>query len=122
MLSENEILSSYPWLTNDLFNRIVQKDHPQAKIKINGFSTKLALSLGENYASTMIRATVHSMVDGEKIEKYFIIKAAHHKQEVRQTLTELRMFEKEITMYRDIIPRVEQLLKDIGDQCQLAAK
>lgn len=122
MLTEDEILSTYTWLSNDLFKRIIHKDYPDGNVEVESFSAKSALQPGENYGSTMIRTTVQYIIDGIKLEKRFIIKAGHYKKEVREMLKEMRIFDRETTVYRDIIPKLEQLLADIGDNSKLAAK
>lgn len=122
-MSHNEILSNYSWLTKDLFKRIIRKDYPDAKnIDIENFTAKAALGPGENYASVMIRVIVHYVIDEAKLEKSFIVKAGHIKPEFKSRMIAMRLFEREILMFRDIIPKVERLLTDIGENSKLAAK
>lgn len=123
MLQNDEIHTLYPWIGKDLFDRVLQKQHPNGLIK--AYTVKSALAPGENFTSQMIRATVTYTMDGTndlEQETRFIIKAAYSDPKLRATLEDMQLFRREILNYENILPAVYKLLTEIGDDSQLSAK
>lgn len=123
MLQHDELHGLYPWLSKDLFGRVLLKQHPNGRIK--SYSVKSALAPGENFTSQMIRASVTYTVDGTddlEQETRFIIKAGHSNPKLRATFEDGQLFHREVLNYQKILPAVYKLLTEIGDDSQLSAK
>lgn len=129
-MSSEEFERIYPWISINLFHRILQKEHPTFTVTITNYHLKPALKPGENYASQMIRAKVTftkqeknaSMKIIENCEKSFIIKAIIRNEVVQELLEEINVFEKEIIVYEHILPAAEKMLLSFGDCAKLAPK
>lgn len=117
-----QLQNNYPWLTKEFFQKILCCDNSNSIISVNNYAVKAALAHGENYTSQMLRANVSYECDGKKCEKRFIVKAALANKELKAMLDELRLFEKEIIIYQEVLPEVEKLLVSIGDHTKLSAK
>lgn len=120
------VQSNFPWINKEFFEKILQKEIDNFK-SVLGYTLKSALKLGENYASEMIRANVNYAIkscDSENKSETisFIIKAALLNQQLKNELDELNVFQKEIVIYRDILPAVQKLLQSIGDDSKFSAK
>lgn len=123
-MQENiDIAAVYPWLTTELFTRIVQKVCPNNVVRVQTYAVKAALAKGENFTSQMLRATVSYTIDGDESarEIRFIIKAAHTDMTVRAILDEMDLFQKEIVNFEYILPEVYKLLESVGDHTKFSA-
>lgn len=129
-LTTEDFQNQYNWINNDLFQRILTKEHERYTVKVLNYDLKLALKPGENYASQMIRARVYFTKQdknskgaaGKKCEISFIVKAIIRNEVVQELMEEINVFEKEILIYEHVLPAVEQLLFKIGECGKLAPK
>lgn len=127
-LTTKDFQNQYNWIDNDLFQRILKKEHEPCTVQVLNYDLKLALKPGENYASQMIRARVYftkqdpSSGASEKGEISFIIKAIIRNDVVQELMDEMNVFEKEIIIYEYVLPAVERLLLNIGESGKLAPK
>ncbi|XP_054746492.1 uncharacterized protein LOC129251143 [Anastrepha obliqua] len=111
------------WLNDEFFSKVLQNFETDAK-DLQLKSTKLspATLKGDHYASVMFRAAVGYECDGVAKMKKMIMKIMPseegHKKEM---FAESTIFETEISMYTEVIPRFEQILRDIGEDTVLKA-
>lgn len=126
MLEENEFQLMYPWLENDLFNRILRKDFPNNRVNVQKYHVKPALGKNENFSSQMLRVFVNYTIDNEDShqihEMRYIIKAGHSDINVRAAFNEMGYFHKEIIYYEYVLPELHKLLKSIDDNAQSIPK
>ncbi|XP_036343123.1 uncharacterized protein LOC118752358 [Rhagoletis pomonella] len=116
-------LQAPEWINDDLFAKVLancEKKDSQIRIK----STKIspASMKGDHYASVMFRAQLQYQLNGVDKARSVILKtmpeSEGHKKEM---LGKTDIFEKEIIMYTEVIPRFEKVLRDIGDSTVLKA-
>ncbi len=112
---------AYPWIEDGLFKELLQIDFPTETVVIRKYFLKAALAAGENYSSQMIRAKVDYQVNSESRQINFIIKTAITDEIFDEKLASERraIFDKEISAYTKVWPRVHELLKTIGDKTKL---
>lgn len=125
------LLLEYPWISPDLFETALK--HTLLKdqsIVVRDFRVELALKPGENYGSQILRAHIKYVCsnDGETSERSLendrsnfktvsvIIKASLGSRVTRS----VNVFEKEIFMFENVIPRLEKLLKDAEIETRMA--
>lgn len=122
-MEESEIAATYPWLTIELFTRIVQKAFPHHAVSVQKYTVKAALGKGENFTSQMLRATVTYTIDSADSPRdiRFIVKAPLSDANIRAALDEMELFQKEIVNFEYILPEVYRLLESVGDDTKFSA-
>ena len=105
----------YPLINNSLFEDIISKNK-QTQVIIDDFTLASAIGKGENYGSNMLRAIVNYSTNDKNSKQSikFIIKIETTNEKAAQLVRDIGAFEKEVTIYKDILPEVEKLLKKIG--------
>ncbi|XP_011197132.1 uncharacterized protein LOC105221681 [Zeugodacus cucurbitae] len=116
-------LEAPAWLNDEFFTKVLLNFETDAKdLQLRKTELSPATLKGDHYASVMFRATVEYKCDGEVKTKRMIMKIMPsqegHKKEMFEEST---IFETEIGMYTKVIPRFEQILRDIGDDTVLKA-
>lgn len=117
--------ANYPWISNAFFERILRREHQDNTIVVKDYTLEPAVGKGENFASQMLRVHVNysSKNDPSADQISLIVKAViTSNAELAAIAAELEVFHKEIATYQQIIPRVEKLLRSIGDNSRLSAK
>lgn len=127
-MSDDILIKEYPWINLDFFQQIFdQKLFCNQSIRVCDFSIALALQPGENYGSQIVRAHV-KYVHGDDViitnagsvsahkSVSLIMKASLGSRVVRSC----NVFEKEIFMFEEIIPKVENLLRNFGIVTKMA--
>lgn len=120
----SSLASFYPWITNEFFQKILQKDRNPKHVVVTSFQLNEAIGKGQNYGSDLIRATVHFAVDGAAAEKVTLIvkTAISSNPAMAARFAELGLFRKEISAYDRLLPEVEKRLRSIGDNSKLVPK
>lgn len=131
-IQTDNIQNIFPWINKEFFSNILRNEYSNAKsVQILNYTLKPALKPGENYTSEMIRVKVNYAIsesnDKQKIiddqrEISFIIKTKLCNEQLKADLDEGNIFEKEIVIYRDILPAVQKLLSTIDADLKFSAK
>lgn len=109
-----------PWINNTLFKELIEQDHLNKSVFVETYSLEPAVPSGENSGSEVIRAKViYSIEIVSKREINFLIKI---RKSCDESFKENEMFLREIAVYRNILPKVEELLKSINDETKIAPK
>lgn len=122
------IIANYPWLTSEFFTRILRREMKQPKLKVVHVDLEVALAPGENYGSQIIRAKLRyeTGIKGntEKEHLSLIVKAKSPEvnADAPHVFADLKLFEKEITIYQNILPKVHALYRSIGDKTTIAPR
>lgn len=115
------IKTKCPWLNKFLFEELIRRDNPNENVIVETYSLMPAIPRGENCASEVIRAKViYSTEKTSKKNINFVIKI--QKSGVEESFKQNELFLREIAVYRDILPRAEELLRSINDETRLSAK
>lgn len=111
----------FSWLNESTFQILLRLDRKNERIHVKDLVIEEALARGENYASQMLRVTVKFHDGFVDVAEPFIVKGMviHG---VPSIVTELRLFQKEIVNYQQVLPAVQSLLRSIGDDTVLSAK
>lgn len=120
----SSLASFYTWITNEFFQKILQKDHNSKYVVVTSFELHEAIGKGQNYGSDLLRATVHFSVDGAAAEqiKLIVKTAISTNPAMAVRFAEMGLFRKEITAYDRLLPEVEKRLRSIGDNSKLVPK
>lgn len=127
----NDFQSLYPWICNELFERVLlaAQQPNKSPIMVSSYTLQAALEKGENFASQMLRANVlfstatssSSSSSSPPQSHSFIIKTTHPNAD--SVTVEAMQFRKEITAYQRVIPAVEDVLRSIGENdVQISAR
>lgn len=133
-MSSNGLLDDYPWITVDLLEDALRcKLLCVESIRVRDFDVELALKPGENYGSQIVRAHIRYVCNGDAETGEgspqegessavktvpVVIKASLGSRLVRSC----NVFEKEIFMFENIIPKVELLLREFGIATKMAPR
>lgn len=111
------------WLDGEFITKVLQNCERNAfELELKSFKVGPATVKGDHYASVMFRSFVEYRLDGAGKSKSMIIKtmpqAEGHKKDL---LEKFDIFDTEIGMYTQVLPRFEKELRDIGDNTTLKA-
>ncbi|XP_037817362.1 uncharacterized protein LOC119607493 [Lucilia sericata] len=110
------------WIKVSLFEPVFKQIEPQFH-QTKNFKAKRALSAGENYATIMLRVEAEiELKDGSSKSITLMLKTANNNEMFREMMKNHNIFDVEATMYRDIVPELEQMYKDVGVEVRFGAK
>ncbi|XP_011197124.1 uncharacterized protein LOC105221674 [Zeugodacus cucurbitae] len=113
------------WINEDFFKRILEKCESES-VKIH----KLMLSSGtgktDNYSSVLFRATIHYSLHPQPAQeklRSFVMKTEPFVEGVKKdNLNKIPLFQTEVQMYMNVLPKIEAKLREFGDETVLAPK
>ncbi|XP_037817363.1 uncharacterized protein LOC119607494 [Lucilia sericata] len=110
------------WIEASLFETVFKEIEPQFN-QTKDFKVKRALSAGENFATIMLRLEADiELKDGSSKTITLMLKTAHNNEMFLEMMKSHNIFDAEATMYREIVPELEQMYKDIGVEVRFGAK
>lgn len=116
----NHEFEVYDWLNKEYLTNAVSS-YEKHKIEIIDWNIDHATGKGENFASAVFRVNIsYTTENKEQKERRFIIKAAVADEKMNEVLLELNSHSRELVMYRDVITKSYELLKNIGIQIKFA--
>lgn len=112
------------WMNKEYFEKILRETNNDDSIEVTHLVTKPGSLAGDHYASVMFRAVLNYNTKSAKdLEKSLIIKTMPFVDgPKKEMLAGMNMFDVEIKMYKEVIPKFQKMLKDIGDETQLGGK
>lgn len=117
LMADQEVLANpHIWLNNALLERILSK--PEEPIEIKRFDVQPALVDGENYSSQLSRVSVHYVDKNGPHLIRLIVKSSLGDKLVRSR----NVFAKEIYIYQEVVPQIENLLKSSNISTKLSPK
>lgn len=124
MTNQEEIELKYPWINNQLFERLLQKENPNEQIEITNYTIEMgSSSIGMNFGSDIIRAKIDYFINEKNAREIrLIIKAELANPMDKTLLYDDDCFNREAHVYKYILPEVERILLEIGDHTKLSAK
>ncbi|XP_044741012.1 uncharacterized protein LOC123302223 isoform X2 [Chrysoperla carnea] len=112
------------WIDKILFEKSLRTYLKDDRIALNSFNIKAALAAGENFTSDMYRASVdYTTGDGVREKMMLIVKLVPDQGLKTDFANDMLIFEKEMRMYRDMLPELNKKLGDIralSAQCLFA--
>lgn len=108
------------WINKELFEEIFAKNYKSDKIlEVIADATG---GKGENYASQMFKAQIVYESEGAVKTKNVMVKSMSTDETANQMLVAMNVFPKEKEIYENVIPKLEELLKEIGEEIQFGPK
>lgn len=110
------------WITGEFLEQLLTAEDGSGglEVKVVKYSVGAATKKGDNYASEMYRAEIEYEVDGDQRNCTRILKVIPSGDIQRKVMEQNNIFPREIAVYRDILPRISELLKSIGDEVQIS--
>ncbi|KAH8358858.1 hypothetical protein KR093_002907, partial [Drosophila rubida] len=116
-------LEAPEWLNGQFFTDVLTHHHNSSNVKVIDFKISPATAKGDHYASIMFRAEIEYTLLDEKLSKPIIIKTMPEQECFKKEfLGEAKFFQTEITMYTEMLPKLEAILRKAGDDTTLCAK
>ncbi|XP_065354373.1 uncharacterized protein LOC135948846 [Calliphora vicina] len=121
--NEDELVAPN-WINNDFLETVLQQYENNKLIKLLEYSLSPACVKGDHYASVMFRCKVNYIVGeaNDAQQKSFIIKTLPLEDGMkREMLMTAKLFETEIDMYSNTLPKIEKILAECGEATKLSA-
>ena len=103
-----------PKLTNEKLLAIVKEVEGTDNVELVTSNTKSATSAGENYSSTVLCIDIEAKVNGDTKEYHWIAKIPPSDPARIPFNRGLKMEEKEISFYKELIPALKNYIKEKG--------
>ncbi|KAF2886932.1 hypothetical protein ILUMI_19241 [Ignelater luminosus] len=110
------------WVSRELLQNALREFFSNKDIQILGYTSSAAVPAGDNYTSDLFRTSItyRTGQNGNRDAISVIIKCSPEaREQMRQLVAEIRMFEIEAEMYMKTLPALQKI---IGDTCSLSAK
>ncbi|XP_037942826.1 uncharacterized protein LOC119675691 [Teleopsis dalmanni] len=108
------------WLNNDFLKEVIQSYEKNKDVKVTNFKLTPGTVKGDHFASVMFRAHVDYKLRHSRYSKSVIIKTMPEVQGLKKEMLEnSHIFETEIKMYTEILPKLESVLRSIGDDTKI---
>ncbi|XP_030374813.1 uncharacterized protein LOC115624326 [Scaptodrosophila lebanonensis] len=120
----NSCLSGAPeWFTECYLQNSLRKFYKDEKLKITSVHVRPALGRGENYGGVLSRVKADFIKsDGSNQRGHYIVKTSFESDEfARKTMEPYDIFNREMCIYEQILPKLKNLLLEIGDNEQIFA-
>ncbi|KAM8703725.1 hypothetical protein ACLKA7_008367 [Drosophila subpalustris] len=102
------------WVNIDHFKALLKAEKSDYK-DIRSFRVKKATEAGDNYCSIMLSVDIDYLtVSGGKSSICFMLKVPPSGEATKELMNIMVTFKKEIAMYYDVIPQLEQLYQQAG--------
>lgn len=117
--SENDDTIKPAWLDDTYLENVLRHYEKDDEIKVIGYSVKSAGPKGGNFVGLLLRVLVNYVKQCEKKSRSLIVKTALLSEETAKVLEEFGVLEKEMLMYKNVLPLYTNLLTAHGDTDQL---
>ncbi|XP_058448690.1 uncharacterized protein LOC131428663 [Malaya genurostris] len=120
-METNNIIEKYSYITREYLEDVLRKEQCESAINVKDFSVVMALAKGENYSSDILRVKVNYVTGSNNHRtQTYIIKSQVITEGMADILEEYDVFHREIAVYNNVMPKVEQILAEIGYTNKLA--
>lgn len=112
------------WFTKDYLQSCLRSYYKDDKLKIIKMHAKPALGKGENYGGvlTRIKAEFKTSSGGQRSGAYILKTSFEGDEFSRKMMEPYDIFNREIEIYEDILPKLKLLLNEISDEEQIFAE
>lgn len=112
------------WLTKCYMENALRNYHADPKLKVLKMQAKPALGRGENYGGVLTRVSTEFRPSKGPIQTHsYIVKTSFEGDEFSSKIMEpYDIFNREIEIYEQVLPKFKALLKEIGDPEQIFAE
>ncbi|KAM7360747.1 uncharacterized protein ACRADG_007451 [Cochliomyia hominivorax] len=113
------------WFTKEYLENCLRTYHKDSKLKVVKLKAKAALAKGENYGGVLTRVKAEFQLKCDKSiqkEGSYILKTSYEDDELANKAMEpYDIFNREIQIYQDVLPKLKSLLLEINDDEQIFA-
>lgn len=118
---EEKVLAAGSWITEEFLQGLISQHEKSDQIKVIEKSVTPAVGFGNNYMSMLHRAIVKFCENGNnQKEQHLIIKQFPSSQIGQKFVEELKLFDREIFIYTDILPKMSEIYKRFNNEPFLA--
>lgn len=127
-MSDKTVFDSFPWITRDLIQSLIEKSESNESVTIKSFDAKLAFKNGECFCSDMVALSVVLAYNNSSIfgavekQKNFLIKIAITTEAMAKISEECHFFEREAEAYTSVLPALEKCFHSVGLLTEIAPK
>ncbi|XP_033167217.1 uncharacterized protein LOC117145611 [Drosophila mauritiana] len=117
-------LDAPEWLTESYLQDALRKYYNDQHIRINWVKVNPALGKGENYGGVLTRVKAQfTRSDGSSQLGHYIVKSTFEGNEFAQNaMKPYDIFNREMIIYEQVLPKQKALLREIGDAEQIFAE
>ena len=98
------------FLTKDFFQKSLNNGLNRNDIEVIDFTITMGSKSGDNYCSEVYRSKINYKIDNSIESVSLIVKAMPFKETRGPVLEEMEVFEKEVNMYTETLPKLSALL------------
>ncbi|XP_061392904.1 uncharacterized protein LOC133328350 [Musca vetustissima] len=116
-------LAAPDWINKEFLEKVLKEYHNNVAVEIVKFELSPASMKGDHYASVMFRCKVEYRLNATTLlNKSLIMKTIPSAEGMKQEiLKKTKVFETEIGMYTEALPKICQILKEHGEETLLTA-
>lgn len=103
------------WLNTSFVQKSLRKGFQNENLKILKADFKPAVAVGDNYSSCLFRTKLTIQDDKKTYEKSVIIKSLPNSEKFVENIREWEFFVKEAEMLKDTLPKIQEVLSNVGD-------
>ncbi|XP_037822892.1 uncharacterized protein LOC119611400 [Lucilia sericata] len=112
------------WINQEFLQKVLIQSEKSKNVKLINFDISPATLKGDHYGSIMFRCKVMYDLATEGLKKRsFVIKTIPEEDCMkRDLLGKCGIFETEISMYSETLPKIEKILQEIGEPTKMSAQ
>ncbi|KNC24661.1 hypothetical protein FF38_13554 [Lucilia cuprina] len=121
--NEDELVAP-SWINQEFFATVLKKYENNEDININNLDISPASKKGDHYASIMFRCQLNYSIANcsESKQRSLVLKTLPDSGTKADFLQQSKVFETEISMYTETLPKIEKILAECGEPTKLAAE
>ncbi len=112
-------IQEYRILTKEKFVKIIQKHEKTSEVELLKVDIKEGSEKGDNYSGEVMACDIIAKVAGTEKEYHWMMKIPPSSIERLPVNRAMRMEEKEIAFYHEIMPKWQKMIKDRGAKFEL---
>ncbi|KAH8310926.1 hypothetical protein KR044_003492, partial [Drosophila immigrans] len=113
-------LEAPSWLNTQFLKQVLSKHEADEELEVKSMKVSPATLKGDHYASVMFRVVVEYTIENGCASKSLIVKTMPQVEGFKkQQLGDSHIFRTEIGMYTEILPKIEAVLREAGDETAL---
>uniref|UniRef100_A0A1I8NJG8 CHK kinase-like domain-containing protein n=1 Tax=Musca domestica TaxID=7370 RepID=A0A1I8NJG8_MUSDO len=122
LYNEDE-LTAPEWIDRDFIQMVLAKYEKVADVELISYDMSPACMKGDHYASIMFRCKVEYRLGDSIVKRSLIMKTlpVEEDSKKREFLMNSKLFETEIKMYCETLPKFEKILAECGEPTKLSA-
>ncbi|XP_067619967.1 uncharacterized protein [Eurosta solidaginis] len=124
-LYNDDELNAPDWLNEKFFENVLKKVEPK-HAKVTDLVLKPGTLKNDHYASVLYRAKVKYILESkpseEKVQSFILKVEPFVDGFKKDVMSDLHIFKTEIDMYTEVLPKIEKVLRQYGDETVLGPK